>query len=377
MLIVLLLIGAMFSCGEKDQFVLNGHIKGVSDDKLVLQSVASNGKDVHSVDTVDVIAGDFIIRRSELETGKYVLTLLNSKLKIFAFLENGDISLEADIKNAQNGFIRGFNILGAKNMELFNQFTDMESVIIEQSEDEKIKQAYQNIQSIKDRKQHQIARQQLNELYPELNNEIEKARLKLLKDNIDQFFVPEVFPVLKMSFKAENIKEIYNLLPAHTKQHPKVSQVMKQIKSKELIQPGKQAPDFTLKTVEGKELSLSDLRGKIVLIDFWASWCKPCRASFPHMKDLYQKYHSKGFEILGVTNDKNRNAWLKAIKTDELPWLNVEDEFPGGGQMAKTVVLYGVEFLPTTILIDRDGKIVTKKLHGKALDIELKKIFGF
>ncbi len=113
------------------------------------------------------------------------------------------------------------------------------------------------------------------------------------------------------------------------------------------------------------------------MVDFWASWCKPCRASFPHMKELYKKYHAKGFEILGVTNDSNHKAWKKAIKNDEIPWLNVADEFPVNSAPARVISEYGMDYLPSTVLIDKDGIIIAKLLHGNELDQKLKEIFGF
>jgi alkyl hydroperoxide reductase subunit AhpC len=95
------------------------------------------------------------------------------------------------------------------------------------------------------------------------------------------------------------------------------------------------------------------------------------------MKDLYQKYHSKGFEVLGVTNDTNHNAWKKAIKDDGILWLNVADEFPKEHSPAKVISEYGMDYLPSTVLIDREGIIIAKLLHGDELDKKLEELFGF
>ena len=100
-----------------------------------------------------------------------------------------------------------------------------------------------------------------------------------------------------------------------------------------------------------------------MILDFWASWCSTCRASFPEMKKLYAEYHKKGVEILGITNDSRKADWLKALEEDNLPWLQVIDEYPIRNTPAKVATLYAIPYLPTLMLIDPDGKIV-----GKAKD---------
>ena len=124
----------------------------------------------------------------------------------------------------------------------------------------------------------------------------------------------------------------------------------------------------------GKIIKLSTLRGKVVLIDFWASWCGPCRKDNPHNVELYKKYNSKGFEIYGVSLDRDREKWLEAIKKDGLAWTHVSDLQYWKSEGAKT---YGISAIPATVLLDRDGKIIAKKLRGPSLDEKLKEIFGF
>ncbi|NJD23225.1 MAG: AhpC/TSA family protein [Melioribacter sp.] len=138
------------------------------------------------------------------------------------------------------------------------------------------------------------------------------------------------------------------------------------------IQPGKPAPDFTLSDADGKDLSLSSLKGKVVLIDFWASWCIPCVASIPSMKELYNQYKDKGFEILGVSNDSKIDAWKKCIQQNSIPWKNVVDRFPIQYRPAEIATLYSIHFLPTTLLIDKNGIIIAKNLHEKELENKIK-----
>ena len=143
--------------------------------------------------------------------------------------------------------------------------------------------------------------------------------------------------------------------------------------SRKATAPGLEAPEFTLTGPDGGPHSLSSLRGRYVLIDFWASWCKPCRARMPGLKDLYKKYHDKGFEILGVSIDSDREPWLKAIEEDETPWIHVLDQPVGKNHSTVAASLYGVRAVPTFFLIDPDGKIVGKVDHD-SLAAELSRL---
>lgn len=139
-----------------------------------------------------------------------------------------------------------------------------------------------------------------------------------------------------------------------------------------LIPVGSAAPQFTQATPDGKQLSLSDFKGKVVLIDFWASWCKPCRMEMPNVKAVYAKYHGKGFEILGVSLDAKKEAWLGAIQQDGLPWKHVSDLGSWNNAVAQQ---YGVTSIPYTVLVDRDGNVLAKQLRGPALDQKLAEVF--
>jgi peroxiredoxin len=139
------------------------------------------------------------------------------------------------------------------------------------------------------------------------------------------------------------------------------------------IQMGQPAPEISLPTPEGEELSLSDLRGKVVLIDFWASWCKPCRAENPVVVQAYNQYKDQGFEILGVSLDRSKEAWLQAIEKDGLTWPHVSDLQFWNSAAAKE---YGVSAIPYTVLVDREGNVIAERLRGGSLNAKLAEIFG-
>ncbi len=146
------------------------------------------------------------------------------------------------------------------------------------------------------------------------------------------------------------------------------------VESRKATAKGSLAPEITLADVNGNNLSLSSLRGQVVLIDFWASWCGPCRRENPTNVALYAKYHDKGFEIFGVSLDNNKEKWTGAIQEDKLPWKHVSDL---GGWQSSAAQLYNVSSIPQTFLLDREGRIIDSGLRGEDLAMKLREIFGY
>lgn len=139
------------------------------------------------------------------------------------------------------------------------------------------------------------------------------------------------------------------------------------------VSPGQQAYEIALPTLTGDTVRLSSLKGKVVLVDFWASWCTPCRISNRKLVKVYPKYKDRGFEILGVSLDQNRRDWQKAVAQDRITWPQVNDN---GGWEAKTGIQWNIYQVPTSYLIDRQGRVVGMDLEGKALEKALNDLLG-
>jgi thiol-disulfide isomerase/thioredoxin len=139
------------------------------------------------------------------------------------------------------------------------------------------------------------------------------------------------------------------------------------------VEVGQVAPDFTMNDSLGKPVTLSSLKGRIVLVDFWASWCGPCRAENPNVVKAYQAYSTKGFEILGCSFDQNREKWIKATKDDHLTWMHVSDLKGWANAAGK---LYGINSIPANVLLDKDQKIIARNLRGEDLMNKLAEVLG-
>ncbi len=195
------------------------------------------------------------------------------------------------------------------------------------------------------------------------------------KNNPQSIFSIDALKDVANKRKLSEIEPVFQKLSKEVRQLGAARELEARILADKTIKVGAKAPDFAQPDVNGKVIKASDFLGKYLLIDFWASWCAPCRAENPHLVKAYEKYHAKGLEIMGVSLDdsKGKAAWLKAIEQDGLPWIHVADL---KGWSNEAAVLYGVRGIPQNYLIDPTGTIVAVNLRGEKVEEELAKIFA-
>ncbi|UAY56063.1 TlpA disulfide reductase family protein [Arachidicoccus terrestris] len=158
---------------------------------------------------------------------------------------------------------------------------------------------------------------------------------------------------------------------------PYYADLTKEISFHKKLQQGVMAPDFTLLKPDSASFTLSKMQGKYILLDFWASWCGPCRAAIPHWKSIYKKYKDRGFEIISIASDRERSDWMKALSAEGMPWIQVCDEFPSQDSPSSISSLYLVSLIPRYFLLDKERKILVTGTESTAqIDQKLKEIFG-
>ena len=139
---------------------------------------------------------------------------------------------------------------------------------------------------------------------------------------------------------------------------------------------GKPLPAFELLTANGKPINLSEVKGKVVLVDFWASWCMPCRAAIPHLKELYQKYRTKGFEVVSISIDQNNASWKNAMNKEAMPWQQGIDKYEAGKDASVMMNALGIRSVPFAIVLDAAGHVVLINPSAAEINEQLKKIFN-
>jgi peroxiredoxin len=207
----------------------------------------------------------------------------------------------------------------------------------------------------------------------EIDKEKKKWIVDFAKENNKSVVAPYLILKNSWQFELPEMEEIFATFDTSLKVSSYYQSIMSRIDVLRKVAIGQPAVDFTMNDSLGKPVALSSFKGKYLLVDFWASWCGPCRGENPNVVKAYQGYNSKGFDILGVSFDKDREKWIQATKDDNLTWNHVSD-LQGWGNTAGKV--YGVNSIPANVLLDKDQKIIGKNLRGDDLQNKLAELLG-
>lgn len=259
-----------------------------------------------------------------------------------------------------------FDIKGSKDTEYLMEVQKMRAEIHLFAE--RINMAFTKANQAGDQKHIEELQMQYMDKQKEINNLV-KEKVRSMGNSLTAVLVAlELDPNEDFAFMDEIAQKFHKSLPNSyfTKQ------LVDKVNTLRKLAIGAVAPEITMEDPDGNMISLSSLRGNYVMIDFWAAWCRPCRAENPNVVALYKKYNSKGFEVFGVSLDRKKEDWLKAIEKDGLSWTHVSDLQYFNSAAAQ---LYNIQAIPATYLLDKEGKIIAKNLRGIALRKKLEELF--
>lgn len=318
----LLLSSAAVYAQEKGNVEITGTVKGQSSGKVYLQKF--DNKMFFTLDSAELKDGTFKFKKTLKLPELYGLTIDKEESPLYVFLEKGKVDVSLD----PEGYYRNSVVTGSVSNDLFTSYKKQKEVKID-------------------------------------------AFIKANPGSLVAAYV--LYRDFSYRLSPEEIKQNLQLLDPKLSNTPYVAVLKDLVNVLTSVGIGNKAPDFEGLTPEGKSVKLSAHFGKYLLLDFWASWCGPCRRENPNLVKAYEKYHDKGFDIFAVSLDKNKEAWLKGIKDDNLSWTHVSDLAFWNSAAAK---LYGVRAIPANVLIDPNGVIIGRNLRGEDLDKKLEELLS-
>ena len=375
---MLLAIGiAISSCNQRKdaEYVINGNAEDVHNGiRVRLAQIDEKGQQVIK-DSAIVMDNKFTIKGSVDEPGIYFLSADGSPGNVVFMLENSDITIDFNKQIPMESKVTGSE--SNKSYEAFQngmlQFKEEGGAIMTKFRELGNEPAPEQRDSIKNVMEDLRERQRA---YP----------LKFVQENNDSYFSLNLIQLesSRAGFNILKYQEAFESFPDYLKNSnrgqivkQKLDELYKAYEKTAYLEIGKIAPNFESQTPDGKVVSLNDLKGKVTIIDFWAAWCGPCRRENPNVVKVYEQYHDKGLEIIGVSLDGAPNqkdpkkAWLDAIEKDGLEWHHVSSLMYFNDDVAK---LYNIESIPATYILDKEGKIVAKNLRGFALERKVRQL---
>jgi peroxiredoxin len=360
--LLLVLSFVLFSCSNG--FVINGTVKDVADGtKVKLERQQESLGFVVTIDTAVVKDGQFTFKGKSVEPALYQITIDSVRGKSPIIVENGEMTIAIDKENLLLN-----KIAGTYNNEQLSEYSrQMDKIQFKVKEFQKANDA--TMQSAKKTRDTAAIRK----LFVENNKVKEQVRDQMLAfqktytDAHPKSYVSLILLQGAVTFPDADVKALktrFDNLDSSLKTTTVGKNLEKKFAEMKTVNVGRRAPNFTAPDVNGKQVALNESIGRVTIIDFWASWCPPCRKENPNMVALYNEFHEKGLNIIGVSLDKDGAKWKEAIAKDGLVWPQVSNLKYWSDPIAE---LYGVQALPATYVLNHYGVVVAKDLSGDAL----------
>jgi len=341
------------SCTEKDAFTINGKLpNGTYDGQQVyLKTLDSNWKDLITIDTVNVVDGEFFFKGLAKEGSTVHFISLDDapdfmSRPVMVVVEPGHIEVNLDSVSSVKGTSSNntYQAFISKNEAIEGELRTISA---------KIKQDTANVNSA-----------DLEKQYKDKYAQLTKEGFDFTKANIQSQMGTYYLSRNYYRFTVEQLKELIPSIKPEYKSMSRIQKMESVAQALDVTAVGKTFTDVKGKTPEGKDAALADYvgKGKYVLVDFWASWCPPCRAEMPKLVELYKQYKDKDFEIVGISLDKTNEDWVKGIKNLDITWPQISDLKFWDSELA---AVYGISSIPHLMLLDKDGKILARGLDAE------------
>ncbi|MBR5604589.1 MAG: AhpC/TSA family protein [Bacteroidales bacterium] len=351
---------ALVSC-NKSTFNVNVELQNAEGKMIYLKKMIN--KEYIAIDSAIMENNmvNFIVEKNN-PTTHYQITVKESN-PIRFFSENNDVKISGDLKKRDS-----FNTTASYAQQLVNEYNTEYKKFNNQRKE--LREKFQ----IADQNNDEAAMNKLIEEYEQISKNENNYQKLFLTKNSNSFVAPYILYTNRYNYELNELEDFVNNF--NIKEESEYSKLLDEyIAVLQRVDIGKPYVDFCQETPEGDLMAISELVGKskLLLIDFWASWCGPCRAENPNVVEVYNEYHEKGFDIIGVSLDMEKENWIKAIESDELIWHNISDLKYWNNEGAK---LYGVSSIPSNVLIDQNGIIIAKNLRGEDLRNKVEEILN-